>query len=154
MKYKTLFAYLLSIITILSTNLTAQEEDKVLIVIDRTPWKISWVEESGQWILKALFDNGELKTFFKKPPPNKGLGGSCENKPVKQEFKYYPSGSTYTSRESQFEQWPDGAKGWAFVYEDTIKVTGDQFGACTTAIIQEVGDKQDQIRYILFRATS
>ena len=79
MKYKTLFAYLLSIITILSTNLTAQEEDKVLIVIDRTPWKISWVEESGQWILKALFDNGELKTTREVEALNNKEAGEQKN---------------------------------------------------------------------------
>lgn len=134
------------------SSLQAKEEDNGLVIIDRKPWKVSWVEESNQWVLLTHFDEGELKTYFKKAPPKQGLGVDSENKPIKQEFKYYPSGKTYTSKKSQFEQWPDGAKAWAFSYDVPIKIEGDQFlRNCTTAIIQEVDGKPDEIRYAFVR---
>jgi hypothetical protein len=140
-------------IMLLSTHLFASEIDKGLVVIDNAPWKTSWVQESNhKWILSVHFDKGELKTYFEKAPPSNGLGLSSDNRPIKQEFVYYPTGKTYVSHKSQFEQWPDGAKTWAFSYEN-IAITTDngKFVNCTTAIIQEVGGSKDEIRYALFK---
>jgi hypothetical protein len=137
----------------LSTHLFSAEIDKGLVVIDNAPWKTSWVQESNhEWILSVHFDQGELKTYFKKAPPSKGLGLSADNQPIKQEFRYYPSGKTYVSHKSQFEQWPDGAKTWTFLYENiNIATENGKFRSCTTAIIQEVGDAEDEVRYALYR---
>lgn len=134
------------------STVSAAEEDKGLVVIDRKPWKTSWIEKSNKWVLLVHFDKGELRTHFNKPPPVKGLGIELENKPSKQEFKYYPSGKTYSSKNSQFEQWPDGAKAWVFVYEDIdIVVEKIKFINCITAIIQEAEGAQDEIRYSFFK---
>jgi hypothetical protein len=132
-------------------SLYSAEIDKGLVVIDNAPWKTSWVKESNhEWVLSVYFDKGELKTYFKKAPPSKGLGLSADNQPIKQEFVYY--GKTHVSRKSQFEQWPDGAKAWAFSYENiAISTDNGKFRSCTTAIIQEVGDSEDEIRYALYR---
>lgn len=138
---------------LLSTHLFAAEIDIGLLVGDNDPWKISWIQESNHtWVLSARFDKGELNTFFQIPPPSIGLGLSADNKPIKQELVYYPSGATYISYTSQFEQWLDGAKGWTFLYDNiVIKTKNDKFVNCTTAIIQEVGCKKDEIRYFLFK---
>jgi len=130
--------------------LHAAEENNGLVVIDRKPWKTSWFEEDGYWILSTMFEKGQLKTYFKKSPPRKGLGVDSSNKPLKQEFYYYPTGKTYVSKKSQYEQWPDGAKAWAFSYDDKIRSEkGPLYRKCTTAIIEEVGNEPDEIRYAL-----
>lgn len=138
---------------LLSVHLFSGEIDKGLVVIDNAPWKTSWVQESDHdWVLSVHFDKGELKTYFKKAPPSKGLGLSVDNQPIKQEFIYYPSCKIYVSRKSQFEQWPDGAKAWTFSYENiAIPTENGKFMDCTTAIIQEIGGSEDEIRYALFR---
>lgn len=140
-------------VMLLSSHLFGAEIDKGLVVIDNAPWKTSWVQESNhEWVLSVHFDKGELKTHFKKAPPYKGLGLSADNRPIKQEFVYYPSGKTYISRKSQFEQWPDGAKTWAFSYDNiAISTEEGKFRGCTTAIIQEVGGSEDEIRYALYK---
>ncbi|MDP1608524.1 MAG: hypothetical protein Q8L98_04330 [Chlamydiales bacterium] len=134
-----------------SITLNAAEENHGLMIVDQKPWKVSWVQKSNQWILLVRFDKGELKTYFKKEPPSKGLGLDSENIPIKQELNYYPSGKTISSKNSQFEQWPDGAKCWAFTYSNSkINVDGNWFSDITTAIIQEVDGKSDEIRYVLW----
>lgn len=133
-------------------TLSADEKDNGIVIIDNKPWKVSWVQESNEWILQSYFKEGILKTYFKKEPPMKGLGISSENQPFKQEFTYYPLGKTLTSRKKQFEQWPDGAKAWAFMYDEPVIVPGDRFSRyCTTAIIQEVAGATDEIRYSFCR---
>lgn len=146
-------AFALTTITpCITSELNAAEEDNGLIILDRKPWKISWVMESeNEWVLLAHFDKGELRTYFKKAPPSKGLGLSTNNKPIKQEFKYYPSGQTFISKNGQFEQWQDGAKVYAFKYDKKFKANGNKFSASTTAIIEEVDGAPDEIRYAIYR---
>ncbi len=138
---------------LLGTYLFGAEIDKGLVVIDNAPWKISWIQESNhKWILSVRFDQGELKTYFEKALPSKGLGLSADNRPIKQEFVYYPSGDTYVSHVCEFEQWLDGARTWAFSYENiAIATENGKFVNCSTAIIQEIGSSQDEIRYALFK---
>lgn len=127
------------------------EEYKGFVIIDRKPWKTSWFQENGFWVLLARFDKGELKTYFKNAPPPSGLGIDSVNKPVKQEFRYFASGEVFTSKNSQYEQWPDGAKTWAFSYDCKIKLASGRLAdGCTTAIIQEVKGIPNEIRYSLF----
>lgn len=139
------------LLNIISTEVQGEEIDKGLVIIDNKPWKISWVKENEKnWVLLANFDKGELRTYFKKAPPSKGFGLSHDNKPTKQEFKFY-SGKKFTSTVSQFEQWPDGAKGYAFTYEQCFERDGNQFELGTTAIIEEVGSAENEIRYAIFK---
>lgn len=135
-----------------SSLVNAAEVNHGVVIVDRKPWKMSWVQESeNRWVLLANFDNGELRTYFKKAPPSKGFGLTTDNKPFKQEFKYYPSGKTFISKDCQFEQWPDGAKAYAFSYNDEFKMNGSKFSNSTTAVIEEVGNAPNEIRYSLFR---
>ena len=154
MKYMAYAALLLGCV-VLGFNgiqsLGASEVDKGLVIIDNEPWKVSWVQDDkGCWVLKAYFDQGILSTYFKAPPPKTGLGLSPDNKPIKQEFEFH-LGKKFTSTDSQFEQWTDGAKAWAFLFEQPFE-RGEvalEFG--TTAIIQEVAGKEDEIRYALLK---
>lgn len=133
-----------------SLPLLAAEKNHGLVIIDGKPWKISWFDEDGYWVLSAMFEKAQLKTYFKKAPPRKGLGIGASNRPVKQTFYYYPTGETYTSKDCQFEQWHDGGKAWAFSYDDKIRSEKKPlYRSCTTAIIEEVGGEPDQIRYSL-----
>jgi hypothetical protein len=91
-----------------------------------------------------------MKTYFKKQPPSKGLGLSPDNEPTKQEFDFY-LGKKFTSTKCQYEQWPDGAKAFAFMYEQKFERDGKQYKLGTTAIIEEVGNAENEIRYALFR---
>lgn len=153
MKFLRFFVFPVSVALLAGfSSLHAVEEDIGLVVFDRKPWKISWVEESTQWVLLTYFDKGELRTYFKKAPPKKGLGVDFENKPIKQEFKYYPSGKTYISNESQFEQWLDGAKAWCFSYEKINSIVGKiKLENCTTTILQEADGTEPEIRYSFFK---
>lgn len=134
------------------TNLYTAEIDHGLVIIDRKPWKISWVQESENiWVLLARFDNGNLKTYFKNAPPSKGFGLTPANKPIKQEFEYYPSGKTFVTKEYSFEQWEDGAKAYSFSYKNKFKMDGNEFDVGTTAIIEEVDVTPNEVRYSIFR---
>ncbi len=146
-----LFLLAVSSFNFLPNHLNAAEVDKGLMIIDNKPWKISWVQENDiLWVLIAQFDNGTLRTFFKRPPPSKGLGLSPDNQPTKQEFEFY-LGKKFTSTKSQFEQWLDGAKCYAFIYEEKFEREGRQLEFGTTAIIEEVDNAENEIRYAMFK---
>lgn len=135
----------------ISQQVYGVEVDKGLVIIDNKPWKISWVKEDEKtWVLLANFDKGELRTYFKQAPPAKGFGLSHENKPTKQELTFY-FGKKFTSSNCQFEQWPDGAKAYAFKFEQKFERDGEKLELGTTAIIEEVGGAENEIRYALFR---
>lgn len=130
--------------------INAEEVDNGLVIVDRKPWKTSWVQEEKNWILIAHFDAGSLKTYFKNAPPAKGFGLSANKKPIKQEFEFH-SGKKFTSTNSQFEQWPDGAKAYAFTYEEKLERGNNKYQFGTTAIIEEVDGNENEIRYSIFR---
>ncbi len=135
----------------LPEHIYAAEIDGGLVIVDRKPWKISWVQENETcWVLLANFEKGELKTYFKKAPPKKGFGLTSDNKPVKQEFEFY-FGEKFTSTTSQYEQWPDGAKAWAFTFDGKIKRDNQTYRFGTTAVVEEVGGADNEIRYAIFR---
>lgn len=147
----SLATFCLLIPTVAIQNLDGAEVDKGLVIIDNKPWKTSWIHEDGKaWVLIAQFDKGVLKTYFKKAPPNQGFGLSADNKPSKQILKFY-SGKEFVSTNCQFEQWPDGAKAYAFSYEDNFKRDGEKLMMGTTAIIEEVNGAENEIRYALYR---
>ena len=92
-----------------------------------------------------------LRTYFKRRPPHKkGFELSHSNKPVKQEFEFY-FGQKFTSTNCQYEQWPDGAKCYAFKYEQKFERDGSKFEFGTTAVVEEVGEAENEIRYAIFR---
>lgn len=128
--------------------LMGEEVDRGLTIIDREPWKVSWIEEGKNWILTANFDKGTLKTYFKDAPPEKGYGLSSSRKPSKQEFEFY-SGEKFTSTDFQYEQWPDGAKAYAFKYGKAFEREGKKLEFSTTALIEEVEETENEIRYAL-----
>lgn len=129
---------------------SASEVDSGIVIVDRKPWKISWIQESQEWVLIANFEKGVLRTFFKDEPPAKGFGLSRYSKPLKQEFEFY-FGKKFTSTNCQYEQWPDGAKAYAFTYQQKFERDGKKFEFGTTAVIEEVGDAENEIRYSIFR---
>ena len=142
---------LYSFLSFVPGQINAVEEDKGLVIVDRKPWKISWVQENEKtWILIANFEKGTLRTYFKKEPPEKGLGLSRDNKPYKQEFEFY-FGKKFISTNCQYEQWPDGAKAYAFAYQQKFERDGKKFELATTAVIEEVGDAENEVRYSIFR---
>jgi hypothetical protein len=149
---KFIFNWLFAIVGLFTSfQIQCEEIDKGLVILDKKPWKISWVKEDEKnWVLLANFDKGELRTYFKKVPTTKGLGLSHENNPVKQEFRFY-FGQKFTSTKSQFEQWPDGAKCYAFTYDEKFERNGQKLVFGTTAIVEEVNGAKDEIRYALFR---
>lgn len=133
------------------TVVTAAEVDKGLVIIDNAPWKVSWVQESEKtWVLKALFENGTLSTYFNTPPRKTGLDISRDNKPYKQVFSFH-SGEKFESAECQYEEWLDGAKAYSFLFNKMFKMNGANFLFATTAIIEEVESNNDEIRYAYFR---
>ena len=129
---------------------SATEVNNGIVIVDRKPWKISWIQEGNEWILIANFDKGTLRTFFKDEPPTIGFGLSRNKKPTKQEFEFF-SGKKFTSTNCQYEQWPDGAKAYAFVYEQKFEREGEKLKLGTTGIIEEVGQAENQIRYTLYK---
>jgi hypothetical protein len=132
--------------------INSAEVDKGLVIIDNSPWKVSWVckNEHTEWVLKAIFDNGVLSTYFKNPPPKNGFGLDPENKPLKQEFVFH-TGEKFVSIVCEFEQWPDGAKAYSFKFEQKFSRHGKNLVFGTTAIIEEVGNAKNEIRYALYR---
>ncbi|MDN3507018.1 MAG: hypothetical protein P0S96_07305 [Simkaniaceae bacterium] len=131
----------------------AAEVDNGFMLINREPWKISWVQESEKvWSLTAIFDNGITKTYFEGPPPTKGFGLTPSKKPIKQEFKYFPANKTFTSKNFQFEQWPDGAKALSFEFDQSFKMMGKKYRLGVVSIIQEVGGAQDEVRYSIMKS--
>lgn len=130
--------------------LNAEEIDKGLLIIDKDPWKISWVKEDKDWILIANFDKGIIKTYFKKEPPIKGFGLSPDNEPTKQEFEFY-FGQKLNSTTYQYERWPDGAKCYSFLYEQQFTRDGQRYELGATAIIEKEQNVQNEIRYSIFR---
>lgn len=128
----------------------AAEVDGGLVIVDRKPWKISWVQEEKNWVLIAKFDKGTLKTYFNNAPPTKGFGLSSNNKPIKQEFDFY-HGQKFTSTNCQYEQWQDGAKCWAFTYKQKFRRNGHKLEFGTTAVIEEVGEAENEIRYSILK---
>lgn len=140
-----------SIFNLAPTAINAAEEDKGFLIIDRKPWKISWVKENERtWILTANFEKGTLRTYFKKEPPEKNFGLSHDNKPYKQELEFY-SGIKFESTDCQYEQWPDGAKAYAFKYEQKFERNGAKLELTTTGIIEEVGNAENEIRYAMYK---
>lgn len=131
--------------------LHAAEVDSGIVIVDRKPWKVSWIEKDEKtWVLLADFDEGELRTHFKQPPPKTGFGLDRTNKPTKQEFEFF-GGQKFVSTTCQYEQWPDGAKAWAFTFDDKFKRDNQTFRFGTTAVVEEVGDADNEIRYAIFR---
>ena len=49
------------------------------------------------------------------------------------------------------EQWPDGAIAYAFKYEQQFERERKKFQFGTTAVIEEVGNAENEIRYAIFR---
>ncbi|QLH35248.1 MAG: hypothetical protein HWD61_03090 [Parachlamydiaceae bacterium] len=90
MFFKILWPLVTGLFLIGSFNtLSATEVDSGMVVVDRKPWKISWIQQDEKtWVLLADFDKGELRTYFKQPPPKTGLGLNRTNKPIKQEFEF------------------------------------------------------------------
>lgn len=131
------------------TTANTAEVDNGIVIVDRKPWKISWIQEGKDWILIAHFDKGTLKTYFKDEPPAKGFGLSRNKKPTKQEFESYLG--KFTSTNCQYEQWPDGAKAYAFKYKQIVEREGQKCNFGTTAVVEEVGEAENEIRYSLFR---
>lgn len=119
--------------------------------MDEDPWKVSWLQQEDKtWVLKVLFERGAMQTHFIEGPPSKGLGLSPTNKPDRQELIL--DGKTFTSTDCQFEQWPDGAKGYSFRYEaKVLQRDGPVVEVGTTAIIEEVGGLPDKMRYCLYK---
>lgn len=154
MNKKCLFFGLLLLVCLFNPileKLHTSEVDKGFVILDRKPWKISWIQEDEQiWVLVANFDRAELRTYFTKAPPSKGFGLSHENKPIKQEFNFYFAGK-FSTTNCQYEQWPDGAKGYSFIYGQQFKRDGKKYTLETTAIIEEVGDAENEIRYAIYR---
>lgn len=139
---------------LLSQSLHSEEVDKGSIIIDNKPWKTAWIKKDDfTWILIANFDQGELKTYFRTPPPTHGLGLCAENEPSKQELSFY-FGQKFVSTVCQFEQWTDGAKSYSFKYEQPFERDGQRYSDITTAIIEEVEDSEDEIRYALYKTFS
>ena len=101
---QALICFLLYCFISLPSVLRASEVDGGIVIVDRKPWKISWVQENNHWVLIANFDKGTLRTYFKNQPPAKGFGLSINNKPIKQEFEFY-FGKKFTSINCQYEQW-------------------------------------------------
>ena len=100
--------------------------------------------------IASRFRQRRTQNLFKQPPPKTGFRLDRTNKPNKQEFEFF-GGQKFVSTNCQYEQWPDGAKAWAFKFEDILN-RGDrtyQFG--TTTVIEEVGDADNEIRYAIFK---
>lgn len=76
-----------------------------------------------------------MRTYFKKNPPERGFGLSHENKPFKQEFEFY-FGKKFTSTKCEYEQWPDGAKGYSFTYEQRFERDKEKLELTNTGIIR------------------
>lgn len=146
------FALIAIIIGIFNSCFVYTEEvDKGLIIIDKKPWKISWVkEDESTWVLVTNFDKGEARTYFKKAPPENGLGLAHDNPPAKQEFNFYFA-EKFTSTNFQFEQWPDGCKAYGFTYNKKFTRENEKFSLGVISIIQEVNGAEDEIRYSLYR---
>lgn len=132
------------------SSLMCTEVDSGFVVIDKTPCKVSWVKENPHWVLTAIFEQGTLRTFFTQKPPAKGYGLSSDNTPTKQEFEFH-RGDKFSSTECQYEQWPDGAKAFSFLYKQTFKRGNQKFEFSTTAIIEEVDNAKNEIRYALLK---
>lgn len=143
-------------ITLLSTLTLFQyiygsEIDHGILIVDRKPWKISWVEnKDNDWVLLANFDKLEIRTFFKHPPPETGFGLSHKNKPYKQEISFY-LGKKFSSTDCQYEQWPDGAKAVSFIYKNKLEREGEVLELTNTAVIEEVNGAKNEIRYTLYK---
>lgn len=150
--FKILWPLVTGLFLIGSFNtLSATEVDSGMVVVDRKPWKISWIQQDEKtWVLLADFDKGELRTYFKQPPPKTGLGLNRTNKPIKQEFEFF-GGQKFVSTNCQYEQWPDGAKAWAFKFDNKFKRGNQTYQFGTTAVIEEVGDAENEIRYAIYR---
>jgi len=130
----------------------SKETNTIMFIIDRKPWKMNWIEASkNNWVLEAYFDKGVVKTYFKQAPPSKGMGLSYKNKPIKQEFIYYPSDQTFVSKNFKYEQWPDGAKTYSCKYEKSFKIKNDKFDSIVITLVEEVGTAPHEVRYALFR---
>lgn len=146
------FALFLIILGMFSVyHLYSEEVDHGFVIVDRKPWKVAWVkEDNNTWVLVANFDKGESRTYFKKAPPEKGLGLAHDNQPIKQEFKFY-FGEKFTSTACQFEQWPDGCKAYGFTYNKKFSRGGENFFLGVISIIQEINGAEDEIRYSIYR---
>lgn len=152
MTWKTMFLNILLTFGF-AQQIYSTEVDKGLVIIDNKPWKTSWVKENDKiWVLVAHFEKGELKTYFTKAPPTTGFGLSSENKPIKQELVFH-SGKSFTSTVCEFEQWPDGAKAYSFKFDEKFEREGKKLELGTTAIIEEVGSAENEIRYAIFKGT-
>lgn len=149
-KLATLMVFFVFFLNFFPTYGNAAEIDHGVVVVDRKPWKISWIEEDNHWILLANFDKGTLKTYFNNAPPEKSFGLSRHKKPTRQELEFY-FGLKFTSTDCQYEQWPDGAKAYSFKYEQKLQRGNEKFNAVTTAIIEECDRAENEIRYSLFR---
>lgn len=149
---KMLFSLVIGLHLITGINaLHATEVDGGIVIVDRKPWKVSWIEQDEKtWVLLADFDKGELRTYFKQPPPKTGFGLDRTNKPTKQEFEFF-GGQKFVSTNCQYEQWPDGAKAWAFKFENKFNRGAQKYQFGTTAVIEEVGDADNEIRYAIYR---
>lgn len=151
MYQKLLLTFFFSLLCLICDEIFASEVDNGLTVVDRKPWKISWIKEKDNtWTLLANFEKGEMRTTFKKGPPTKGLGLSPENQPVKQEFEFN-FGKKFTTTNCQYEQWEDGAKGFAFLYEEIIERDNQKFKFGTTCIIEEIENIENEIRYSMIK---
>lgn len=151
------FTYLTYILTSLS-SIHANEIICDRMIIDRQPLSISWIHESENfWILEAIFEKGIIKTYFRKEPPNKGMGLSIHNKPIRQEFEYYSDESknrkkVFTSEIFEYTQCLNGAKIFSFKFENQIiNIDGHQFELSGTSVIDEVGEGEDSVSYTFFK---
>lgn len=152
LSFKILWSLVTGLFLIGNFNtLPATEVDNGMVVVDRKPWKVSWIQQDEKtWVLLADFDKGELRTYFKQPPPKTGFGLDRSNKPTKQEFEFF-GGQKFVSTTCQYEQWPDGAKAWAFKFDDKFKRGTQTYQFGTTAVIEEVEGTDNEIRYAILR---
>lgn len=152
LSFKIIYSIFTGLFLIGGTNmLHATEVDGGIVIVDRKPWKVSWIQQDEKtWVLLADFDKGELRTYFKQAAPKTGFGLDRSNKPTKQEFEFF-GGPKFVSTNCQYEQWLDGAKAWAFTFDDKIKRGNQTYRFGTTAVVEEVGGADNEIRYAIFR---
>lgn len=80
---KIILIFLLGI----STCLSAAEKDCGFVLIDKEPWKQSWVQEDdSNWKLTLLFDEVAIFTYFKNKPLPETFLGSPKHVMLKSKF--------------------------------------------------------------------
>jgi hypothetical protein len=96
-------------------------------LIETKPRSTFWSKSDSSWILFTLFEQAEVKTFFRTAPPETGVGISPEYTPVKQEFYLHASKESLVTRACTFIQHLDGTKSWGFSYDGSFVQDGKTY---------------------------